>query len=111
MTSYSRQYSIYLPVQDSEFELGSPELKSKDTSKRTRVGKPVRTDLDKIAKGRRATMNSRDSAYDEAEQLRRAIEESKKDSIVKPEGTRKGKRSRDDSEEYVVPSCFPRSCC
>ena len=101
MSSCSRPYSIYLPVQDSEFELGSPELKSKDASKRTRVGKPVRTDLEKIAKGRRATMNSRDSAYDEAEQLRRAIEESKKDSIVKPESTRKGKRGRDDSEEYV----------
>ena len=54
-------------------------------------------------------MNSRDSAYDEAEQLRRAIEESKKDSIVKPESTRKGKRGRDDSEEYVNSSCLSRS--
>ena len=42
-------------------------------------------------------MNSRDSAYDEAEQLRRAIEESKKESMVA--GTRKGKRSRSESEE------------
>ena len=44
-------------------------------------------------------MNSRDSAYDEAEQLRRAIEESKKDSVAKTNGTRKGKRSRSESEE------------
>lgn len=48
-------------------------------------------------------MNSRDAAYDEEEQLRRAIEASKEDAI--PETTeppsRRPKRSRDDSEEYV----------
>lgn len=45
-------------------------------------------------------MNSRDSAYDEAEQLRRAIEESKKEAGAPDvEGsTRRGKRSRSDSE-------------
>ena len=53
-----------------------------------------------MSKGRRATMNSRDSAYDEAEQLRMAIEESKKDSIAKPIPTRKAKRGRSESEEY-----------
>jgi hypothetical protein len=41
---------------------------------------------------RRATMNSRDAAYDEDEMLRRAIEESKGMGAL-------GKRSRDDSEE------------
>ena len=48
-------------------------------------------------------MNSRDSAYDEAEQLRRAIEESKREvSAASTEaGARKGKRSRSDSEQYV----------
>ena len=53
---------------------------------------------------RRATMNSRDSAYDEAEQLRRAIEESKREvSAAGAEaGGRKGKRSRSDSEQYVL---------
>lgn len=47
-------------------------------------------------------MNSRDSAYDEAEQLRRAIEESKKEvETTKADlGVRKGKRSRSDSEQY-----------
>lgn len=48
-------------------------------------------------------MNSRDAAYDEEEQLRRAIEASKEDAI--PEITepppRRPKRGRDDSEEYV----------
>ena len=97
----SRQYSIYLPVQDSDFDTASPELKPKDVSKQTREGKPIRNDLEKVVKGRRATMNSRDSAYDEAEQLRRAIEESKRDSMIKTNGQRKGKRSRNDSEEYA----------
>ena len=48
-------------------------------------------------------MNSRDSAYDEAEQLRRAIEESKRESAaaINAAGSRKGKRSRSASEEYV----------
>lgn len=48
-------------------------------------------------------MNSRDAAYDEDEQLRRAIEASKEDTV--PEagdiGTRRTKRGRSDSEEYV----------
>ena len=47
-------------------------------------------------------MNSRDAAYDEEEQLRRAIEASKEDTI--PEqgegGTGRAKRGRSDSEEY-----------
>lgn len=49
-------------------------------------------------------MNSRDSAYDEAEQLRRAIEESKKDSSAAgAPGARKGKRSRSESEGLEAP--------
>lgn len=49
-------------------------------------------------------MNSRDAAYDE-EQLRRAIEESKEDSksVADDLGSRRGKRSRSDSEAYVNP--------
>lgn len=49
-------------------------------------------------------MNSRDAAYDEAEQLRRAIEESKKElgGSVGDEKTRRNKRSRSDSQEYAV---------
>ncbi len=45
-------------------------------------------------------MNSRDAAYYEAEQLRMAIEESKKDGfIVAGSGPRQGKRSRDESDQ------------
>ena len=57
---------------------------------------------DNLSKGRRSTMNSRDAAYEE-EQLRRAIEESKREggtlSIIS--GMRKSKRSRSESEECV----------
>lgn len=56
-------------------------------------------------------MNSRDAAYDEEEQLRRAIEESKEETRAANDevASRRGKRSRSDSEAYVVtPSlaCF-----
>lgn len=40
-------------------------------------------------------MNSRDAAYDEDEMLRRAIEESRDAGSL-------GKRTREDSEEYVL---------
>ena len=47
-------------------------------------------------------MNSRDAAYDEEEQFRRAIEESKgegKNSANLETSSRRGKRGRSDSEE------------
>ncbi|KAL9130424.1 MAG: hypothetical protein Q9217_001391 [Psora testacea] len=95
-----RKHSCYLPMQYATFLSSSPELKVKETSKRTREGGTSRSELEDLGKGRRATMNSRESAYDEAEQLRRAIEASKKESIGKGAiGTRKGKRGRSESEE------------
>ena len=47
-------------------------------------------------------MNSRDAAYEE-EQLRRAIEESKREggALSTNTGMRKSKRSRSESEEFV----------
>jgi hypothetical protein len=53
---------------------------------------------------RRSTMNSR-AAYDEDEVLRKVLEESKVDGAANPSETgasRKGKRAREDSEEYVT---------
>lgn len=45
-------------------------------------------------------MNSREAAYDEAEALRRAIEASKEEAHLEPEGVpRRPKRGRSDSEE------------
>jgi len=47
-------------------------------------------------------MNSREAAYDEEDQLRRAIEASKELVVVQDEiSTRRNKRGRSDSEEYV----------
>lgn len=49
-------------------------------------------------------MNSRDAAYDEEEQLRLAIEASKEDAgheTAVESGSRRSKRGRSDSEEYV----------
>jgi hypothetical protein len=53
---------------------------------------------------RRSTMNSR-AAYDEDEVLRKVLEESKVEdpTAVSETGTKKGKRARDESEEYVIP--------
>ena len=50
---------------------------------------------------RRSTMNSRDAAYDEEEQLRRAIAASKGEKLESVEGgsIRRTKRGRSDSEE------------
>ena len=74
----------------------------KKHSKKSKNGKAAPANADNLSKGRRSTMNSRDAAYAE-EQLRLAIEESKRDG--EPAGTasitRKGKRSRSDSDEYV----------
>lgn len=51
-------------------------------------------------------MNSRDAAYDEEEELRRAIEASKGHPVESTDGgtVRRGKRGRSESEEYV-PVC------
>jgi len=56
-------------------------------------------------------MNSRDAAYEE-EQLRRAIEESKREGgpASTATGIRKGKRSRSESEEYVSVPLLPVFC-
>ena len=63
--------------------------------------KVSRPSAEALAHKRRSTMNSRDAAYDEAEQLRRAIEESKKEGGAPSveNGPRRIKRSRSDSEE------------
>jgi hypothetical protein len=48
-------------------------------------------------------MNSRDAAYDEEEELRRAIEASREDNLGDPTEitARRPKRGRSDSEELV----------
>lgn len=95
-----RNYSLYLPVQGSKSPQSSPMAASKNDNKRSKSGKTAQFNAENISKGRRSTMNSRDAALEE-EQLRIAIEESKRDgaTVSTANGTRKGKRSRSESEE------------
>ncbi|ERF73096.1 hypothetical protein EPUS_06557 [Endocarpon pusillum Z07020] len=82
--------SQYLPV----LEASSPEPSSSSSNRdktRRRDGKS-RQSASSVSGKRRATMNSRDAAYDEDEMLRRAIEESRETGSL-------GKRTRDDSED------------
>lgn len=83
-----QKYSIFLPIHRSSRAVSRATSTAKDAAHTSK---------------RRSTMNSRDAAYDEEEQLRRAIEASKEDAI--PEITepppRRPKRGRDDSEEKV----------
>ncbi|TVY48548.1 putative histone deacetylase complex subunit [Lachnellula occidentalis] len=76
---------------------------SKDGTRSPRAGsKSGRPPSSLQSAKRRSTMNSRDAAYDEEEQLRRAIEASKGEKSGESSdggGTRRGKRERSDSEE------------
>lgn len=89
--------SSYLPVaRPPSPPASSRESSRDDTSRLSKDSKSRQSDNPK----RRSTMNSRDAAYDEEEQLRRAIEESKEDtrSAADEVASRRGKRSRSDSE-------------
>jgi Ubiquitin interaction motif len=69
----------------------SPGSSNRDKSRRRDA--KSRQSAGSLSTKRRATMNSRDAAYDEDEMLRRAIEESRETGSL-------GKRTRDESEEY-----------
>ena len=90
--------SSYLPVAP----VSSPAVSSRDSSRDTnsRRSKGSKSRSDAVNPKRRSTMNSRDAAYDEEEQLRRAIEESKEDtkSATEEAPAPRGKRSRSDSD-------------
>ncbi|KAB8213916.1 hypothetical protein BDV33DRAFT_209777 [Aspergillus novoparasiticus] len=94
------QYSSqYLPVAPPS-PASSSRDSSRDNSKRTKDSKSRQNDPSNPK--RRSTMNSRDAAYDEEEQIRRAIEESKEETKPASEeiAARRGKRSRSDSEAH-----------
>ncbi|KIW04611.1 hypothetical protein, variant [Verruconis gallopava] len=93
-----QKFSHYLPVwsksHPKSLRKGSVEKddKAKLLKEKERVTRPPETK-------RRATMNSR-AAYDEDEVLRKVLEESKNEGQPSAEnGSRKGKRNRDDSED------------
>ncbi|OJD23239.1 hypothetical protein ACJ73_05408 [Blastomyces percursus] len=95
--SNGQKSSRYLPVVGSSSS-SSSRSSSLDSSRNPK-DKKSRGSSGPLSTKRRSTMNSRDAAYDE-EQLRRAIEESKEDtkSVADDVGSRRGKRSRSDSE-------------
>ncbi|KAL8673874.1 MAG: hypothetical protein Q9168_001694 [Polycauliona sp. 1 TL-2023] len=103
LTVTGQRYSNYRPVQDTpspqpSLSPQSPQLQN-PSPKKSKEGRSSRTNAERLAGNRRSTMNSRDAAYYEAEQLRQAIEESKKDSTTGASSiSRKGKRSREDDE-------------
>lgn len=89
--SHRARSSRYLPVLEAPSPDPSSSSSNRDQS-RKRDGKSKQSVISLSTK-RRATMNSRDAAYDEDEMLRRAIEESRETGSL-------GKRTRDESEEY-----------
>ncbi|CAL8578216.1 Histone deacetylase complex subunit [Xanthoria parietina] len=101
ITGTGQRYSNYLPVQDisSRQPSPSPPLQN-DSPENPKESRSSRTNAERLAGKRRSTMNSRDAAYYEAEQLRQAIEESKKESTTGASSiSRKGKRSRDEDDQ------------
>ncbi|TVY20964.1 putative histone deacetylase complex subunit cti6 [Lachnellula arida] len=99
-----QRFSQYLPLSRSLSQTSSRAGSfSKDGTRSPRAGsKSGRPPSSLQSAKRRSTMNSRDAAYDEEEQLRRAIEASKGEKSGESTdggGTRQGKRGRSDSEE------------
>ncbi|KAI1089533.1 hypothetical protein F5B19DRAFT_466969 [Rostrohypoxylon terebratum] len=103
--SNGQKYSIFLPIHRSSRAASRATSTAKDgaQSPKGTSTKNSRSSAAAHTSKRRSTMNSRDAAYDEEEQLRRAIEASKEDAIpeVAEPPTRRPKRGRDDSEEKV----------
>ncbi|RYP24178.1 hypothetical protein DL765_000673 [Monosporascus sp. GIB2] len=102
-----QKYSIFLPIHRTSRAASRATSTTKDGARSPKVngsGKNSRSSAAAYTSKRRSTMNSRDAAYDEEEQLRRAIEASKEDAILEepePALTRRPKRGRDDSEEKL----------
>ncbi|OLN96347.1 putative histone deacetylase complex subunit cti6 [Colletotrichum chlorophyti] len=100
-----QRYSNYLPLnRPSRATSRAASLVKDGTRSPKETSKNGRASSATQSSKRRSTMNSRDAAYDEDEQLRRAIEASKEDAA--PEQTeatsRRGKRGRSDSEENLA---------
>ncbi|GME46333.1 Zinc finger PHD-type protein [Neofusicoccum parvum] len=99
-----QKYSHYIPVVGNKVSSKHSARKSsisKEAESRNskEKDKPSRASVEAFTK-RRSTMNSR-AAYDEDEVLRKVLEESKGEggTADSENGTRKGKRGRDDSED------------
>ena len=104
-----QRYSTYLPLHRNEPPKSArkPSVAKETEARASKDRQSVsRASVDSTAAKRRSTMNSR-QAYDEEETLRRVIEESKGEDGRLPSvsvsasasAPKKGKRSRDDSQE------------
>ncbi|SZF01617.1 unnamed protein product [Blumeria hordei] len=103
-TSFNGQrYSHYLPLRKVLLQSGSNIMVNlKDETRPPRVGRSGRpSSLQSASAKRRSTMNSRDAAYDEGEQLRRVIEASKSERISESTdtGIKRSKRGFSGFEE------------
>ncbi|KAK5697640.1 Histone deacetylase complex subunit [Elasticomyces elasticus] len=98
--SRGQHYSNYLPLHPERSRKGSVS-KSSETSKKDRDAANSRASADPITGRRRATMRSKEHD-DEEEQLRRALEESKKEVDGVPTGRRNGKRGRDEIDDIKM---------
>ncbi|KAJ3552744.1 hypothetical protein NPX13_g11043 [Xylaria arbuscula] len=109
--SNGQKYSIFLPIHRPSQAASRATSAAKEDARSPKSGNgktprgaaAAAAAAAQHASKRRSTMNSRDAAYDEEEQLRRAIEASKEDTILEDGDavTRRPKRGRDDSEEKV----------
>ncbi|KAI1812181.1 hypothetical protein GGS20DRAFT_43728 [Poronia punctata] len=104
--SNGQKYSIFLPIHrpSPNASRATSATKEDARSPKSGSGKPSRASAAaQSASKRRSTMNSRDAAYDEEEQLRRAIEASKEETVSEDAdvANRRPKRGREESEEKV----------
>lgn len=91
-----QSYSLYQPVNAKLHRKGSIS-KHGDKAQKERETTASRASTDPMTGKRRATMRSKEHD-DEEEQMRKAIEESKRE-VDTGNGRRNGKRSREDAEE------------
>ncbi|KHJ36127.1 putative fyve phd zinc finger [Erysiphe necator] len=99
-----QRYSHYLPLYQSLSRLTPrPRPYSKDEIQSPKTAGTAKFQSLQANAKRRSTMNSRDAAYDEEEQIRRAIEASKDIKAVENvDGClRRGKRGRSNSQEKI----------
>ncbi|KAI1825880.1 hypothetical protein F4861DRAFT_155467 [Xylaria intraflava] len=104
--SNGQKYSIFMPIHRPSRTTSRATSATKEDARSPKTGNSKASralTAAQHASKRRSTMNSRDAAYDEEEQLRRAIEASKEETITEDtdSANRRPKRGREESEEKV----------
>ncbi|GAP91814.1 putative phd-finger domain-containing protein [Rosellinia necatrix] len=104
--SNGQKYSIFLPIHRPSRSASRATSAAKEDARSPKSGNSKSSRASAAAQHaskRRSTMNSRDAAYDEEEQLRRAIEASKTETIPEDAdlANRRPKRGREESEENM----------